>query len=165
MKTQEFLNTELWSVIGNNCVWDDMSTKLLFKHSNHSVWSGVLKFTNFNKIWEISQQLWCNYFHWQWTGLWLLYSRVYLEFDETALASLHALLAWKSAQTMYISTRLLISEFIPGQNTMPLTFLKHDTIPWWLECNFESISDLMALGTITLWLLNRRLLWSEISSL
>lgn len=52
-KLVEFLATKLWSIIGNNCVWDAMSTELLVKHLSNSMWGGVLKFTNFNKIWEI----------------------------------------------------------------------------------------------------------------
>ena len=37
-KLMELLATEMWSVIGNNCVWDVTSTKLLFQHLNSSLW-------------------------------------------------------------------------------------------------------------------------------
>ena len=66
-----------------------------------------------------------------------------------------AFLAWNSARTKHLSTRALISALIPGQNTISLAFRKHEATPWWLEWILESISGLMALGTIKLWFLNQ----------
>ena len=89
-KLMEFVATELWSDIGSNCVWDAMSTKLLFKHLNNRVWGGVLKFTYFNKIWEIVNNCDVIISTDSEKNMWLLYPRVYLEFDDTALVGLHS---------------------------------------------------------------------------
>ena len=51
-KLVKFLTTKLCTIVWNNSVWKLMSTELLFKNLNNCMWDSVLKFINFNKIWE-----------------------------------------------------------------------------------------------------------------
>ena len=45
------------------------------------------------------------------------------------LHRLTSIFARNSAQTEHLSTTALISEFMPGQKTMSVAFLRHEAIP------------------------------------
>ena len=52
-KLAKFLTAKLWTNVWNKSVQNPMSTELLFNNLNNSMCDSVLKFFNFNKIWEV----------------------------------------------------------------------------------------------------------------